>query len=151
MISKFSIIVVSLIFLLLESVFPDKNSIFKQKYKKYEIIVIDGLSSDGSIEYIRKLKNKNICKIIERDKGIYDAMNKGIKKAKGDIIGWLNSDDTYNPEAIKTAVEFFADHPDIDLIAVRGTMSDVMDGKTGEQRMYYVFDAMLDGTCTEEF
>ena len=40
---------------------------------------------------------------------------------------------------------------DIDLIAVRGTMSDVMDGKTGEQRMYYVFDAMLDGTCTEEF
>ena len=40
---------------------------------------------------------------------------------------------------------------EIDLIAVRGTMSDVIDQKTGEQRMYYVFDAMLDGTCTEEF
>ena len=80
MIIKFSIIVVSLNTKI--DLIKTLNSIFKQKYKKYEIIVIDGLSTDGSIEYIRKLKNKNICKIIERDKGIYDAMNKGIKKAK---------------------------------------------------------------------
>ena len=93
MIIKFSIIVVSLNTKL--DLIKTLNSIFKQKYKKYEIIVIDGLSSDGSIEYIRKLKNKNICKIIERDKGIYDAMNKGIKKAKNKWTIFLNSGDTF--------------------------------------------------------
>ena len=66
MISKFSIIVVSLNTKI--DLIKTLNSIFKQKYKKYEIIVIDGLSTDGSIEYIRKLKNKNICKIMREIK-----------------------------------------------------------------------------------
>ena len=71
------------------------NSIKKQTYKKYEIIIIDGLSTDGTADLIRKNKDKKIRFLIERDSGIYDAMNKGIKKTKNDWTLFLNSGDIF--------------------------------------------------------
>ena len=80
--SSFSIIIVSLN--TKKDFIKTFNSTKKQSYKKIEIIVVDGNSSDGTIKEIKKLK-KNISKfIIEKDRGIYDAMNKGLKLAKND-------------------------------------------------------------------
>ncbi len=84
------------------------ESVLSQTYKAIEYIIIDGYSTDGTLEIINKYK-KRISKIIsEKDKGIYDAINKGIKKAKGEIIGILNSDDVYeNKNIIKEVAEIF--------------------------------------------
>ena len=76
------------------------NSIRKQSYNKFEVIVIDGLSKDESIETIHK--NKDILNkyLIEKDDGIYDAMNKGINLAKGTWTIFLNSGDIFHDENI---------------------------------------------------
>ena len=71
------------------------NSIKKQKYKNYEVIIVDGLSKDGTIEEIKKIKKKNVKFIIEKDKGIYDAMNKGIRLSKGKWLIFMNSGDNF--------------------------------------------------------
>ena len=76
------------------------NSVLNQSHIDIEYIVIDGASTDGTIEIINKYRNKISIIVSEKDKGIYDAMNKGITMATGDIIGILNSDDLYNSNSI---------------------------------------------------
>ena len=76
------------------------RTIKKQNYNKYEIIVIDGKSIDGTVEQIKKLGKNISSKIIEKDKGIYDAMNKGIRLAKGNWIIFMNSGDIFYNENI---------------------------------------------------
>ncbi len=76
------------------------ESVNRQTYSNIEHIIIDGASKDNTLDVINSIPNR-INKIIsEPDNGIYDAMNKGIKYASGDIIGILNSDDFYNNDAI---------------------------------------------------
>lgn len=83
------------------------KSVINQTYKNIEYIVIDGQSTDRTEEIIKKYSN-SISKIVsEPDKGIYDAMNKGISYASGDIIGLLNSDDWYELDAVEHAVDAF--------------------------------------------
>ena len=72
------------------------NSIKSQDYKNIEHIIIDGDSMDGTKEIIKKQIGKNQIFISEPDSGIYEAMNKGIKLASGEIIGILNSGDVFN-------------------------------------------------------
>ena len=69
------------------------KSVFEQSYENIEYIVIDGGSSDGSPEIFAKYKDKINKLVIEKDKGIFNAMNKGINIATGDIVYFLNSDD----------------------------------------------------------
>jgi glycosyltransferase involved in cell wall biosynthesis len=96
----FSIVVVS--FNTKKQFLKTINSIKKQKFKNYEIIIVDGKSDDGTINEIKKIKNKKIKSIIEKDKGIYDAMNKGVTKSLGDWVIFLNSGDTfYNCDVLK--------------------------------------------------
>lgn len=71
------------------------NSVLSQDYNDIEYIIIDGNSSDGTLDIIKKYDSKITKWISEKDKGIYDAMNKGIQFATGDIIGILNADDLY--------------------------------------------------------
>ena len=75
--------------------FLEKNilSVNNQVFKNYEHIIIDGGSTDKTLNIIHKHKNKIKYFISEKDDGLYDAMNKGIKRCSGDIIGILNSDD----------------------------------------------------------
>lgn len=85
------------------------KSVIQQQYKNYEYIVIDGNSNDGTIELINKYKKHINVIVSEPDKGIYDAINKGIKLSKGKYISILNSDDTYNPDTLKTVFETIKD------------------------------------------
>ena len=71
------------------------NSVIGQTYKNIEYIVVDGASTDGTVSVVQSYTNKIDKFITEKDHGLYDAMNKGITLATGDIIGILNSDDMY--------------------------------------------------------
>ncbi len=71
------------------------SSVASQNYNNIEHIIIDGASTDGTLEVIRQHQDKLSCVLSEPDRGIYDAMNKGIKVAHGDFLGFLNSDDIY--------------------------------------------------------
>ena len=86
------------------------KSILKQNYKKFEIIIIDGLSTDSTIKKIKTLldKHNNIKFFSEKDLGIYHALNKGIEKANGDIIGFVHSDDLlYNKNVLSNIIDVF--------------------------------------------
>jgi len=76
------------------------QSILNQTYKNIEYIIIDGDSTDGTIDIITKYEDKLAYWISEKDNGIYDAMNKGIQKATGELIGIINADDFYNGNKI---------------------------------------------------
>jgi len=81
------------------------NSVLSQSYPKIEYIIVDGGSKDGSVDIIRKYESKISKWISEPDNGIYDALNKGIKMATGEVIGLLHSDDIYADDRViqKTA------------------------------------------------
>lgn len=90
------------------------ESVLAQTYDRIEYLIIDGASSDGTVSlaesYRERMEQKGICLRIvsEPDSGIYDAMNKGIQLAEGDIIGILNSNDWYEPDTVETVVKEFA-------------------------------------------
>jgi len=91
-------------------------SVLNQNYPNLEYIIIDGGSTDGSVEIIKKYEKHLAYWISEKDNGMYDAINKGLKIAKGDILAYLNSDDLYYPNTIRTAVDYFQNHVDTGLI-----------------------------------
>lgn len=76
------------------------DSVLNQTYKNIEFIVVDGASTDGTVEIIKSYGNQISKFVSEKDKGLYDAMNKGIKLATGDVVGILNSDDFYIDEFV---------------------------------------------------
>ena len=84
------------------------NSVENQSWQEFEWIVIDGGSTDGPRELIESISDKLSFWCSEPDNGIYDAMNKGIQLAEGDIIGILNSNDWYEPDTVETVVKEFA-------------------------------------------
>jgi len=98
--------------------FLEKNiiSLQNQSYKNFEHIIIDGCSTDKTLDVIKKYKSKIDYWISERDRGLYDAMNKGIKKSTGEIIGILNSDDYYYKNALKIINNYFNKHKKIDFV-----------------------------------
>ena len=115
---KFSIIVVSLN--TKNDFLKTVNSILSQEYRNFEIIVVDGKSQDGTIKEIKKRKKFFKKIIIEQDKGIYDAMNKGVKYIKKDWVIFLNSGDIfYNSKTLKKT----------NLIIKKNTMSDLIVGR----------------------
>lgn len=91
------------------------NSVLNQSYPNIEYILIDGMSTDGTWDIIKEYGNELACMIHEPDHGLYDAMNKGIGRATGDIIGIINGDDWYEPDAVKKVVDCF-DYNDVDIV-----------------------------------
>jgi glycosyltransferase involved in cell wall biosynthesis len=92
------------------------RSVLEQDYPNVEYIVIDGDSKDGSAEIIKKYASHIAYWVSEPDQGQTDAINKGFAKAKGEIIAYLNSDDTYLPNAVSEAVTFLQTHPEVGLV-----------------------------------
>lgn len=87
------------------------ESVLNQTYPLVEYIVIDGGSTDGSLDIIKRYESQLDYWISERDKGIYDAMNKGVALARGAWIGFKNADDWFVPEAVSLASQLFAQQP----------------------------------------
>lgn len=87
------------------------ESVLNQGYPNIELIVIDGGSTDTSID-ILKAYGDRITWVSEKDLGQGDAVNKGFARAKGRVLGWLNSDDTYAPGAVSAAVRYLNSHPE---------------------------------------
>lgn len=88
------------------------ESVLNQTYKDIEYIVVDGGSSDGTQDLIREYLPKfqgRMRYVSEKDRGIYDAMNKGIRMSHGRLIGIINSDDYYEPDAVENAVTHMTD------------------------------------------
>ena len=92
-------------------------SVISQTCKDIEYIIVDGKSTDNTMSIIGKYKNNIDLIISEKDTGIYNAMNKGIKNASGDIIYFLNAGDyLYDSNVINEVLPFFNDNPKIELI-----------------------------------
>ena len=88
------------------------KSVLSQDYSNIEYIIVDGNSNDGTTETIKTFSDKISCFITEPDKGMYDAINKGIKVAKGDIIGLMHSDDEfYDLTVVSQIVAAFQNNP----------------------------------------
>jgi GT2 family glycosyltransferase len=104
-------------------------SVLNQDYPRIEYIVVDGASTDGSVEIIKKYESKLAYWVSEKDRGQADAINKGFARATGEIIAWLNSDDYYLPGAVNAAVKVFEERSDV--VLVYGNMLAVDEhGKT---------------------
>jgi len=88
-----------------------------QTYKNIEYIIVDGASTDGTLRIIEKYGNKINKVISERDEGIYDAMNKGLRNATGSIVYFLNSDDVfYDENVVSDVADVFAKDEQLDLL-----------------------------------
>lgn len=103
------------------------NSVVSQNYPNLEVIVQDGNSTDGTLSIIKKFA-KDYPKLIswesENDKGQTDAINKGMKKANGKVLSFLNADDTYEKGALNAVGEYFVAKPDTSWLAGRGRVID---------------------------
>jgi glycosyltransferase involved in cell wall biosynthesis len=90
--------------------------VLEQDYEHIEYIVVDGGSTDGSVEIIQQYASRIGSWVSETDMGQTDAINKGFSIASGDIFAWLNSDDTYRSGAVSEAVRYLQDHPEIGMV-----------------------------------
>ena len=107
------------------------ESILSQDYQAVEHIVIDGGSTDGTLAILKEYPQ--IRWVSEKDHGQAHALNKGFALAHGEVVGWLNADDTYNPGALRTVVNFLNSHQEVDVV-----YSDcwIIDGQGNLDRLF---------------
>lgn len=98
------------------------QSVIEQSYQNVEYIIIDGGSTDGTIETIEQYESYLSCWISESDRGIYDAMNKGIARARGEIIGILNSGDRYTQNALQQVAQLYQENCSVEQLIITGAM-----------------------------
>lgn len=109
------------------------DSLVNQAYKNFEVIIVDGLSKDNTVAIIREYEKKFETHGIiynwssEKDSGIYDAWNKGLKKASSNWIAFLGSDDTYYPNALETYYRAITNNPGINYISSKVELIDRHD------------------------
>lgn len=108
-----------------------------QTYKNIEYIIVDGGSTDNTLELIEKHRSRlpeKLTVISEKDNGIYDAMNKGIRLAKGQLIGIVNSDDSYENDTVEQIVDHFGNNQ---YEVVYGMQRTYLDGKEKAVVIYH--------------
>ena len=108
------------------------QSVLSQDFDNLEYIVIDGGSTDGSVEIIKQYANRLAYWISEKDLGQTDAINKGFARASGEVLAWLNSDDTYQPGAIRQAMDYLQANPEVGLLYGDGNFIDADDRVIGQ-------------------
>jgi hypothetical protein len=92
---------------------PCLRSVLDQRYPNLEYIVVDGGSTDGSVAIIERLEKDLAYWVSEPDGGHYDALNKGFRRATGDVLAWLNSDDLYTPWTLAVVADVFRRLPEV--------------------------------------
>ena len=92
------------------------RSVLGQDYPSIEYILVDGGSTDGSVEVIKKYSDQLAWWVSEKDRGQTDAINKGFARATGGILAWINSDDTYEPGAVTAAVNYLQTHSEVGMV-----------------------------------
>lgn len=92
------------------------QSVVGQDYPNIEYLIVDGGSTDGTVDIIKKYEGRISWWVSEQDKGQTDAINKGFNRANGQILAWLNSDDTYEPGAVAQAVQYLLEHPEVGMV-----------------------------------
>ncbi len=107
------------------------RSVLSQDYPRIELIVVDGGSTDNTLDVLRRY-GERLRWVSERDRGQSDAINKGAAMASGEILAWLNSDDTYLEGAVRKAVEFFDSHPDVGVVYGKSYYTDPSGRVVGE-------------------
>jgi glycosyltransferase involved in cell wall biosynthesis len=100
------------------------RSVLEQDYPHIEYIIVDGGSTDGSVDIIYRYAHQLGWWVSEKDHGQTDAINKGFAHAHGEILAYLNSDDTYEPNAISEAVAYLQDHHEVGLVYGRANFID---------------------------
>jgi glycosyltransferase involved in cell wall biosynthesis len=103
---------------------PDTlRSVLTQDYPNIEYLVVDGGSTDGSVEILRAFAPRLAWWVSEPDRGQADGINKGLRRARGEFVAWINSDDVYyRPDVIRHAVEVLQQHPDAGMAYGDGVM-----------------------------
>jgi len=91
------------------------ESVLAQDYPHYEHIVVDGASTDGTLDVLARYPHLRV--LSEKDRNMFDALNKGFKMARGTFVAWLNTDDVYPPGAFATIAKAIAGHPDAQAIS----------------------------------
>ncbi len=95
------------------------QSVLSQDYPNIEYIVVDGGSTDGTLEILERYKDR-LSYTSAPDRGPSDAACQGLRRARGEIVTWLNADDSFLPGAIRTAVDYMQEHPDADVVYGEG-------------------------------
>jgi GT2 family glycosyltransferase len=140
------------------------RSVLEQDYLRIEYLVVDGASTDDSVEIIKKYtlesgsllpqdqqqavglqKHKVDWWVSEKDQGQGDAINKGLARAQGDVVAWLNSDDYYLPGTISAAVKVFEENPDV--VMIYGDMLAVDEHGTTLNHLKYKQLSLQDLVC----
>lgn len=118
------------------------NSVRNQTYSNLEHIVVDGASTDGTIELLRKMERTYRMRWTSApDAGMYHAINDGLQHARGEILAYLNSDDVYFPWAVEAVVDAFQRHPEADFIYGDAL---AVDDETGKAVLYWMLPFDLD-------
>jgi glycosyltransferase involved in cell wall biosynthesis len=122
------------------------ESVRLQNAANWEHLVIDGMSTDGTVDMLHKHatngKQQNMSWISERDSGQSEALNKGFRRAKGEIIGWLNSDDRYRAGCFEHVTRAFEENPEVDVFYGDYLMVDAV-GKVLKIRREIEFSAFV--------
>jgi FkbM family methyltransferase len=106
-------------------------SILSQEYANLECIVVDGGSTDGTIDLLKSCGDR-VTWVSEYDRGSFDAINRGWKLSRGEILAWLNADDLWEPGAVRAAVDFLARHPEVDVVYGNASVVDETGRVLGE-------------------
>jgi hypothetical protein len=99
------------------------RSVLEQDYSRVDYVVMDGGSTDATVDVLRSF-GPRLQWVSRKDKGQSDAINSGFARTRGEVFGWLNSDDTYAPGAFRAVAEVFAAHPDVDIVYGDATYTD---------------------------
>lgn len=91
-------------------------SVLNQRYEPLEYLIIDGASTDESVEIIRRHEDRLAYWVSEKDRGQVHAINKGMERATGDVVAFINSDDVYLPGTFTAVVNYFQSHPDCEWV-----------------------------------
>ena len=92
------------------------QSVLVQDYPQIEYLIVDGSSTDNTVDIIKKYQGQLAWWVSEKDQGQTDAINKGFARASGDILAWINSDDTYEPGAVRLAANYLMEHPEVGMV-----------------------------------